>query len=314
MSSLACGSGGMSDQSPPVGQRMVVIVNTATKGNVERIIRELRAAAPGGVGLDVHRTEYAGHGGELALALRDRATTMVAVGGDGTVGEVAGAIRGTDTLLGIVPGGSTNIIARELGIPAQADRAIALLFGEHMVRRLDVGLCGDRAFLHMAGAGFDSELLDLTSSELKRKVGWVAYLPAAVSALRTLPVQYTIRTPDTELKVISPLVLIANGGSIIHPRFKLHSGIRKDDGLLDVLIITAITPAELARVLGRLATMNLERSPYLIHLKTTRVSISATESIPVELDGDVVTTTPVTFVIDPAAIRVICPPAQPLQG
>lgn len=295
----------------PARTRVVVIVNPKTKGNVERIIQVLRDTVPAYLDLDIHRTEHARHGGELARALRDQAAIMVAVGGDGTVAEVAGALRGTDTLLGIIPGGSTNITARELGIPAQPDRAIALLFGDHAVRPLDVGLCGDRAFLHMAGAGFDSEFLDLTSSDLKRKIGWVAYLPAAVAALRTLPVQYTIRTPDTELEVISPLVLVANGGSIIHPRFKLHSGIRKDDGMLDVFVITATTPVELARVLGRLATMNLERSPYVIHLKTTEVSLSATSGVPVELDGDVVARTPVRFVIAPAAIRVITPLRPP---
>lgn len=300
-----------SSSSTAHGQRVVVIVNPVTKANVERIVRQLRIAAPKGVELDIHWTEHAEHGGALAYSLRNEAAIMVAVGGDGTVAEIAAAIRGTHTLLGIIPGGSTNIIARELGIPVHPDRAIALLFKEHTVRTLDVGLCGPRAFLHMAGAGFDSELLDLTSSDLKRKVGWMAYLPAAVAALRTLPVRYTIRTPDTEINVVSPLVLIANGGSIIHPRFRLHSGIRKDDGLLDVLVITATTPVELARVLGRLATMNLERSPYLIHLKTTEVSVSATITVPVELDGDVVTQTPATFVIDPAAIHVITPVEVP---
>jgi len=290
------------------GRRVIVIVNSLTRRNVEDIVRQIQIAAPRGVEVDIHRTEYAGHGGELAHSLRERAAIMVAVGGDGTVAEVAAAIRGTDTLLGIIPGGSTNIIARELRIPAQVDRAISLLFGNHAVRRLDVGLCGTRAFLHMAGAGFDSKLLDLTSAQLKRKIGWLAYLPSAVAALRTPPVRYTIRTPETEIQVVAPLVLIANGGSIIHPRFRLlHSEILVDDGLLDVLVITATSPVELAGVLGRLATMNLERSPYLIHLKTTEVSVSAPTNVPVELDGDVVTQTPATFAIDPAAIQVIIP-------
>ncbi len=301
----------MTDHASSAAQRLVAIVNPMTKGNVQRIVRLLRAAAPKNVELDVYLTRYARHAGELAHQLRDHATIMVAVGGDGTVSEVAGAIRGTDTLLGIIPGGSTNIIARELGIPVSADRAIALLFGRHSVRSLDVGLCGDQAFLHMAGAGFDSEFLDLTSSELKRKVGWVAYLPAAVAALRTPPVHYQIRTPDTELEVVSPLVLIANGGSIIHPRFRLHSGIRKDDGMLDVFVITATASVELAGVLGRLATLSLERSPYVIHLKTTQVSLSTQSSVPVELDGDVVARTPATFEVAPAAIRVVCPVEVP---
>lgn len=298
----------MSAPADPVRERMAVIVNTATKGNVARIIHALREAAPDTVDLDIRPTEYAGHAGDLALSLREKVPVIVAVGGDGTVGEVAGAIRGTGTRLAIMPGGSTNIVARELGIPVQPERAVALLFGPHAVRPLDVGLCGDRAFLHMAGAGFDSAFFDRTSVALKRRIGWAAYLPAAAAALRTSPARYRIVTADSELDVVSPLVLIANGGSIIHPRFRLNARIRKDDGLLDVLVVTATTPVALAGVLARLATLHLTRSPDVIHLTTTEVSIASERPVPIELDGDVVTATPARFTIDPGGIRVLCPP------
>jgi len=284
-----------------------VIVNPATRSNAIRLVELLRAGAPSHVVLDVHFTEYPGHGRELARSSLGKATTMVAIGGDGTVSEVAGALRGSGIPLGIVPGGSTNIVAMELGIPTNIRRNVDMLFGKHKVIAIDVGTCGERVFLHMAGAGFDSAFFSLTDPNLKRKVGWLAYLPAAVRALNRDSFRLSIQTPDTKVEVESPLVLVANGASIINPRFRLTSLIRKDDGLLDVLVITATTPVQLARVFARVATLQLERSPYLIHVRASEVSIDADPSIDVELDGDVVEHTPVAFKVDPSAITVIVP-------
>lgn len=288
-------------------ERVVAIVNPATRGNAARLVDMLRAAAPRHVMLDVHFTERPGHGAELARQSLGGATTMIAIGGDGTVAEVAGAVRGSGIPLGIVPAGSTNIVAQELGIPTNIRRNVDMLFGVHKIIAIDIGICGERAFLHMAGAGFDSAFFSLTDPRLKRRVGWLAYLPAAVQALNQHPFRLQIQTPDTKIEVASPLVLVANGASIINPRFRLNSLIRNDDGLLDVLVITATTPVELARVFARLATLQLERSPYLIHITASEVSIASEPMIDVELDGDVVERTPVVFTVDPRAVRVIVP-------
>lgn len=287
--------------------RVVAIANPATRGKVDRTIAILRAAAPPGVDLDVRVTEYAGHAAVLARSMGEDVAMVVAIGGDGTVAEVAGALRGGTVPLGIVPGGSTNIIARELGIPVNTRQASRLLFKQHRLVAIDVGTCGERVFLHMAGAGFDSEFFEMTNPVYKRRVGWLAYMPAAVRALRRPPVRYIVRTPDTVVDTISPLVLIANGASIINPRLRLDRRIAKDDGLLDVLIITATTPLQLARVLARVMAMRLERSRYVIHLTATEIELESEPSISVELDGDVVTATPVRFGIDPGAIRIIAP-------
>ncbi len=288
-------------------ERIVAIVNPATRGNAARLVDMLRAALPPHVALDVRFTERPGHGSELARESLGYATTMIAVGGDGTVAEVAGAVRGSGIPMGIVPGGSTNIVAQELGIPTNIRRNVNMLFGPHRIIAIDVGICGERAFLHMAGAGFDSAFFSRTDPRLKRRVGWLAYLPAAVQALNQHSVQLQIQTPDTKIEVESPLVLVANGASIINPRLRLNSLIRNDDGLLDVLVITATTPVELARVFARFATLQLERSPYMIHVTASEVSITAEPEIDVELDGDVVERTPVVFTVDPRAVQVIVP-------
>lgn len=288
-------------------QRIVVICNPTTRGRADHI-QHLVESQTSTHDLVFHRTMSAGHARALAAASLEHADLIVAAGGDGTVSDVASALRGHDIPLGILPAGSTNIVARDLGIPTNIRAASALLFGRHELRRIDVGTCGDRVFLHMAGAGFDSTFFDLTNPSLKRRIGWAAYLPSAVRALHRPSAHYVVRTEGAELRVTSPLVLVANGGSIISPRIRLAPDISKQDGLLDVLVVTANTPVQLAQVLARLVTMRLCQSRFVLHLEATTVEVTSTPIMPVELDGDVVLQTPVTFGIEPGAISIVTPP------
>ena len=289
--------------------RVVAIVNPSTRGQLARLVATLEAARAPGVELDVRITTKPGEAMELARAAGQIASIVVAVGGDGTVAEVASGLIGSPALLGIVPVGSTNITAQELGIPPQTERAAALVFGPHQVRAVDAGRCGNRRFLHIAGAGIDSHFFQRTSRALKRRVGWLAYLPAAAAALRQPPARFTIDVDgERALTVRSPLVLVANGGSIITPMIRLHPDVRSDDGWLDVLLFTATEPAAIGRALWGLATRSLASSPYMVHLRGRSVRLSTDPNLPVQLDGDVVTTTPAEFTIEPGAIRAIVPP------
>jgi len=288
-------------------RRVVAIVNPATRRNPGPIISLLRELAPVGTMVDVWRTTGAGTTTEIAHRALPGADLMVAVGGDGTVAAVASAIDGSGITLGIVPAGSTNIIARELGIPTNARSAVALIYGEHRHHDLDLGICGDSRFLHMAGAGLDSRLFAATNPGLKRRVGWLAYLPAGARNLFTPPVRFTIRADETTIEVVSPLVLVANGGSVIAPGLTLYPGIRKDDGMLDVLIFTPHGPIQIVRTLGRAATRGLAHSPYVLRIPARRVEITSDPPIPIQLDGDVVTMTPAVFEIRPGALHVLAP-------
>jgi diacylglycerol kinase (ATP) len=289
------------------GDRVLVIANPATRRDAQAVVRQLEREAPRGVTLDVHWTHAARRARELTGAHLHHAQGVIAVGGDGTVSEVAAAMVGTNLPLGVVPGGSTNIVARELGVPSNLVGAVRLLFSEHAVRLIDVGTCNEHMFLHMAGAGFDSQLFDLANPGLKRRVGWVAYLPAAARALRAPMGEYTIDADGEVIEIRSPLVLVANGASIINPRIRLLPDIRKDDGWLDMIVVTATRPNELAGVIARLATMRLGQSPCVRHIRARKISVHSTRPIPVELDGDVAAKTPVTFGILPRAIGLIGP-------
>lgn len=295
------------DRPATAYRRIGVIVNPATRRDVARVVAAIERAVPPGVEIEIQRTRTAGEAVDLARAARGSADLVVAVGGDGTVADVATGIRDGGVPLGIVPAGSTNIIARELGIPKRPEAAARLLFGRHRLIQRDVGVCGDRCFLHMAGAGFDSRFFAATNPALKRRVGWLAYLPPAARALGEAPARFQIVADGQQIELTSPLVLIANGGSIIAPWLRLDPEIHADDGWLDLLAFTAVKPLTLARTLGRFALLRLPGSHYLYRLKAHHISLSATPVVPIEFDGDVGQTTPAEFTIAPKAIEVVVP-------
>jgi len=210
--------------------------------------------------------------------------------------------------LAIVPAGSTNIIARSLRIPKDARAAIRLVWGANRLRTIDAGVSGKTTFLHMAGAGVDSLLFELSRPELKRRIGWMAYVPAALSALRRPLSTYTVRSDERSLEAVrSPLVLVANGAAIIAPRLRVDRDIAVDDGWLDVFVVTATTPREIATVLARIAMQRLRGTPHVQAWRTRAVEISAEPGMCVQFDGDVSGATPVSISLAPAAVQVVVP-------
>jgi YegS/Rv2252/BmrU family lipid kinase len=287
---------------------MVVIVNPATHGNASAIVDLMHRSAPQDVDLDVRFTRSAGTTTTLTRdALEGEARAVVAVGGDGTVAAVAAALQNTNIPLGVIPGGSTNITARQAGIPAEPARAISLLFGSHRHMDHDIGLWGELPFLHMAGAGLDSRLFEDANPATKRRLGWLAYVPPALHDLRDSLTRFTIVADGVSVDLTAITVLVANGSAIISPHISLFPGIETDDGWLDILAFTPETPRQALAVLASAVTHRLASSHFVTHVRAQHIQIMSDPMLPVELDGDVVTQTPVSLAIVPGALRVIVP-------
>lgn len=287
-------------------RRYVVIVNPATRGNAEVLLSAVRAAAPAWASLDIHFTTGEPIATDLFGSEEDLAA-IVAIGGDGTVADVAQVIGDFDVPLGIVPGGSTNIIARNLRIPASPAESARALFQDNRELRIDVGLCNGRRFLHMAGAGFDSRLFMATNRRLKRHFGWLAYLPGAAQSVMLPPADFTLRVDHVTVDIVSPMILVANGAAVIHPAFPIYPGIRSDDGWLDIVAFSATRLDQMVESLARLATRSLDRSPYAFHLRGRSVSMTSDPPMPLQIDGDVIGETPATFAIAERALRILVP-------
>lgn len=287
--------------------RYLVIVNPATRRPPPRVLDSLRTACPPDVELDIHTTTGPRTAADLTKSHLSGVSAVVVVGGDGTVGEVASVIVGTQIPLAIIPAGSTNIVAQEFGIPTNIERAVALIFQPWQLRTVDVGRVGENCFLHMAGAGVDSRMFSLADPRIKRWVGWVAYVPAGGRALLEAPAKFDLEIDGQHQHVVSPLVLIANGGSIITPNFQLMPRLSADDGWLDVLVFRATSVRPLLRTLVDLGIRRLDTSRHVYHQRAKVVRIASDPPLPVQLDGDIVGTTPVTIQVLPAALHVIAP-------
>jgi YegS/Rv2252/BmrU family lipid kinase len=244
---------------------------------------------------------------EAANEAAPTADIVIAVGGDGTVADVATGIHGFDAALGIVPAGTTNITGRSLGIPADPTEALALFGHRPFFRSIDVGRSGDRSFLHIAGAGFDAELFGTVDPDWKRRIGWVAYVPAAAAALALPPSEVRVVIDDGEIVANSSLVLVANGGAVVAPTFRIYPGVSVDDGWFDVLVFTSATALEIVATLFSVGTQRLDQSPHVTWHRARTVRIEATPPLPVQLDGDPRGTTPHEFHLVPKGLKVVVP-------
>jgi diacylglycerol kinase family enzyme len=162
----------------------------------------------------------------------------------------------------------------------------------------------------MAGAGFDSRIFDHTSPELKRRVGWFAYLPSAAQSLRLPPARFHVETESAAFELTSPMVLVANGAGIIRPSLYVYPGISSNDGWLDLIAVTATRGAAIASVLARFASRSMDRSPHILHTRARTIRIESDPAMPVQVDGDVVGSTPVDVEILPGRARLVVPPGS----
>lgn len=288
---------------------MVIIANPRAghgkgAGNLERLRGVVRRR-----GLDgkVVATDHPGHATDLARSLVEAGEHRVAVmGGDGTIGEVANALVGTDVELAIISMGTGNDIARSLKLPLNDLSASLTVAFEGDARRMDVGRERDRAFLSVLGLGFPA----VVAAEANRFT-WVKGPPAFFTAVykaihRLRPVHLVIEMDDQTLDRECAAVMIQNtpytgGGLLMAP------GARVDDGLLDVVVVEDI---------GKLALMvnfpkvysgrHLEHPSFSLH-RTSRVRIDSDERLPKMFDGDLCGWTPVDVRVDPGALRVVEP-------
>ena len=230
-------------------------------------------------------THGVGSAGGLARAMIEQgATSLVAWGGDGTVNEVASETARSDLTFGIVPGGSGNGLARELGIerrPAHALRT-ALQGAE---RTIDAGEIAGRLFVNVAGLGFDAYLARVFNTFERR--GPLNYIRSGLRELLAYdPAEYTVRAGDVMFRQRALVVTIANGrqygsGAVIAPRAKL------DDGQLDVVLLPVRPPWIALWHARRLFTGTLERLPGVRMMSVRTAVLSADRPLTFHVDGEV---------------------------
>ena len=194
----------------------LVILNPKAGREGGALRRELaNAFTARGAPYDLVLTECPGHATQLARAAVGRGYRAVCVvGGDGTIAEAAAGLVGADVPLGIVPRGTGNQVARNLGIPLALAAAVDVVLGGH-ARAIDLGEADGRAFALMAGAGLDAAVMAAATRELKERWGYTAYVYAALmQALQASPVRFRVVADERELEVSAVSVMVANVGAL----------------------------------------------------------------------------------------------------
>lgn len=244
-------------------------------------------------------------------------TTVIAAGGDGTVNEVvcgmADAPGGCDQArLGVLPLGTVNVFAKELGIPSSLSRALEIATSGP-TRRIDLpcvdfsGTSGPevRWFAQLAGAGLDARAIERVEWRLKKRYGAAAYLLAGISALRH-PLPPLKAVSEEGRSAEGELVLLGNG-RYYGGRFTAFPGGRLDDGRLQVAVFPKARLLTLVRVLAGIATSRLHRFSGATVWQARELTVSCPVPMPFELDGDNVGHLPARFRIDPRRLSVAAP-------
>lgn len=227
--------------------------------------------------------EDAGYG-QARQAVGDGAAVVVACGGDGTVMEVLRALVGTDVALAVVPAGTGNLLAANLGLPDDPAAAAAVVTDMGR-RRIDLGEVDGRYFAVMAGMGFDADMVASASEGLKARVGAAAYVWSALRRLRDRPMRVTVRLDDDPpLRRRARTVLVGNVGRL-QGGVRLLEAAEPDDGRLDVAIVSPRTLLDWLR-LALAVLRRADRIPRMQALRAQRVEVVSSRPQARQLDGD----------------------------
>lgn len=303
--------------------RALLITNPAAARTDARAVSAVRdALRHAGWTVEVAATAQPGDTRRLAVRGREEGfDALLSYGGDGTAMQIAAAIAGTGIPLGLLPGGTGNVLAGNLRLPRRPLPAARAILRAAPVN-IDLGAVeradGTHYFAVCCGAGFDAALMQRTDSAAKRRWRRAAYVRAALLALpqvRSAQVRITIDGVDTRMD--AAMVLVANCADLMPPLLRLRHDIRPDDGVLDVIAMRA--DGMWQSVTAFLELMQRRRPARRDQVWYGRgaqiaISVEAGPPLPAQLDGEDVGTTPLAARVLPGALRVFVDPATSPVG
>ncbi|MBI2755215.1 MAG: diacylglycerol kinase family lipid kinase [Chloroflexi bacterium] len=288
--------------NPHAGQKLGINTNSGSIDDVQDALREQ------GISVDPWPTQAAGHATALARqAAKEGRPLVVAAGGDGTVAEVAHGLAGTQVPLGVMPLGSVMNVARTLCIPRELAMA-ARVIADGQTLRMDVGRQGEHHFLEAAGVGLDAGLFRLFNRIDRGNANPLDALRSGMRFLTRLGQPRLIVLGDgRRLETRAPMVVAANA-KVVGAAYMLAPDARIDDGLLDVVVFRgASVPRLLLHLLATAGGRKVPPPPRTQTFRARSVEIRTRRALalPVHVDGEVRTSTPVQIGIEPAALTVV---------
>ncbi len=302
--------------------RALLITNPAAARTDARAVTAVRETLRrGGWDVEVLATLGPRDARRFAEEARDqKLDVVVSYGGDGTAMQIAAALVGTGIPLGLVPGGTGNLLAGNLRLPRNAAKAARALLTARP-HAIDLGVCeradGEHYFAVASGTGFDAELMAETSAAAKRRWKFAAYVARAVAKLAAVrSVRHRITLDGETHEVGSAMLLVLNCGELIPPFVRLRKDIEPDDGWLDVVALNAEGIGQSVAAVWDLfrGAANGAGRVWWGRGHTIRVETVSAPPRPVQLDGEVVGDTPFEIRVLPGALTVLVDPAGGWKG
>lgn len=291
----------------------VIVTNPAASRAGGRGLAEARRRLEArGFRVAVETTGATGDGERLArAAVEGGAKLVIAHGGDGTVMDVAAGLVGTGLPLGLLPGGTGNVLAGNLGI-SRSFVAAAETIAAGATRTIDLGRlttgAGSRFFSVNCAAGFAAELMAGTEQQHKRRFGVAAYVArAVVMAMNLVRAATRVEVDGVLYDGHAVTLLVANCGHIVPGLLPLADDISPDDGLLDVAVLDATSYAAAVRLVWRMVQRRPDADAGITFYRGRVVRITSDPVLPVEADGEPLGTTPMTVELFPRALTVLAP-------
>ena len=261
--------------------------------------------------VELRYTRGPGDGSELARqAVEQQADMVIAAGGDGTINDIIQGLVGSETALAVLPTGTVNVWAREMGIPLDAHGARQVLI-EGQARRVDVGCINGRYFLLMVGIGIDGEVTQAVEHKPLKRLGVLGYALAALwfgPGYKGFPV--VVNNNGVVVKTRALQIFVGNT-QLYAGAFKFTWRARLDDGLLDLCIVRKRNHLGRIIVLWDFILRRDQRRMWVRYDQVTSVQIETPKPVAYQIDGDAGGHTPVTLSIERTALKVIVPQKMP---
>jgi YegS/Rv2252/BmrU family lipid kinase len=291
--------------------RVLLIANPASRSGARLEGAAVDALLAAGASCDVCQTERTGHAAEIAAARGRHYDMVFTLGGDGTAMEVAGALAWSAIPIGVLAGGTGNLLGRALGIPRSVAKAVPVLLGG-TIRRIDLGVVLGHRFAVAAGVGIDAAMVQETPRWMKRRLGVLAYtLIATKAALRAVVLRrfFDVRV-EVEGEVIerrAAAVLFANFGAILEDRLTFGPDIAVDDGVLDCCIFSPTHLGDALRIMWRVTRSDFGPDPSILYRKGRHFRLTADPAQLFQADGELLGLTPAEVTVEPLAAHLLVP-------